>query len=263
MAAKGFRRGSVFCPNRRLSSFSPRGRPGWPRSGPGEPGAGPGAATLRGAPGVWDPPGEEDAEAPGPSAGLLAAASRGTATPTGRAGAASGPSRRPGAGGARRGDSGGSRSLRPRLGSPLPASPGPGRAQPLLLETLGGRPGGNRRLARAHTPSSPRTFLPGRRRDWPPPPGAASNPGGRRSPDLFGFLTQASPRSTPVPVPTKDDLFTNWEPRRVHYPPEEGTQRAPGTGSGAAAGARHADLQVGDPAPGARPAAPPPGTGSW
>lgn len=48
-----------------------------------------------------NPPGEGDPVALGARAGLLAPASRGTATPTGRAGTASGPSRWPWAGGAR------------------------------------------------------------------------------------------------------------------------------------------------------------------
>ena len=104
MVSSCFRRGPVFCPNRRLSSFSPRGRPFRRpvllRPRPDQPGECLGRhwPSLGSSRGPVNPPGAGDGLALGASAGLLAPASRGTATPTGYAVPASGPSGRPRAG---------------------------------------------------------------------------------------------------------------------------------------------------------------------
>lgn len=192
---------SRFAPIRALSSFSPpkalpeagrylcgRGQVSERRS----PGAGVQRPSLGSAGGSVNPPGAEGGVARGSSAGLPAPASRGTATPTGRTGTASGPSGRPWAAGTRW------RGLRRPKASAPQARPRPrglacplGKAMPPLLENPKGWGGAGWActLARAHAPSSRRVFLLGnpggtRRHSWPPSPGFRRHPGEAWSPDL-------------------------------------------------------------------------------
>lgn len=99
VASNRFRRGSVFRPNT-ASPFSPRGGQSYRRLGQVSEGQPRGRRPPRELWCVWEPAGRAGPRGTGGRAGLLAPASRGTATPTGRAGTAAGPSRRPRAGGA-------------------------------------------------------------------------------------------------------------------------------------------------------------------
>ena len=144
MASSRFRRGLTFRPHwSALFFLSPEGAPEAGRClcGRGQvserkvPGAGAQRPSLGSAGGSVNPPGAEGGVARGSSAGLPAPASRGTATPTGRTGTASGPSGRPWEAGTRwlglRRPKASAPQARPR---PRGLACSPGKVKPPLLE---------------------------------------------------------------------------------------------------------------------------------